>query len=57
MGDEIKQGGFDSRAEVELDLDDLEDVAGGDASRGRIVWCVECGAEYYDTEGHNCPEQ
>ena len=54
---ENKSEGLEEGAKVELALDDLEDVAGGTDSRGRIVWCVECGATYYDTEGHDCPEQ
>ena len=57
MSDNEKNGTIEEGGKVELALDDLEDVAGGVDSRGRIVWCVECGAVYYDTEGHNCPEQ
>lgn len=57
MSDNEKNVDYEENGKVELALDDLEDVAGGVDSRGRIVWCVDCGAVYYDTEGHDCPEK
>jgi hypothetical protein len=57
MDDNVKKDEYEERTKVELDLDDLEDVAGGNDPRGRIVWCVDCGASYYAAEGHDCPDQ
>ena len=60
-------------ASVELSLDDLEGAAGGGAPHlpglkiiraeqqakksDRMVFCVDCGATYMESQGHDCPEQ
>ena len=65
----------DEGASAELNLDDLEGVAGGRGRKpfgskygmhgekptkptkpDRVVFCVDCGASYMASEGHDCPE-
>ena len=57
---------------AELSLDDLEGVAGGrgrspfgsrygkrdeqPTQPDRVVFCVDCGASYMASQGHDCPE-
>ena len=60
-----------AKESVELSLDELEEVAGGRAPDCRFLFrkprkpakpdvvkfCVDCGATYMESQGHDCPEQ
>lgn len=48
---------FKAETNSELDLDDLEKVAGGFNFEDRTVFCPDCGAVYIAKNGHDCPER
>lgn len=76
MNDDMKKDDLEEQTSAELNLDDLEGVAGGRGRRpfgsgfgkraeqpaqpaqpDRVVFCVDCGASYMASQGHDCPEQ